>query len=398
MNLLPRCAPLALLLSAAPLIAQTPADPSKPAEKKHLPAEIPAPKAAEPAKSAEPPPTSSLSPGSRQPDSGKNAPANPIDSLPAADLDQIQSLLKAHFLLPAEISDLEIKRATVQGLLERLSPKASVITTAPPGSAELGPFRSEVIDSRVGYVRLGTIDAENLTQLDAALEGFSEKKLPATVLDLRATPQGTNFDPAAEVCRRFCPKGKILFTVRQPNSKDQIYTSKDEPRYHGILIVLESSETAGNGEVIAGVLRNLAQALVIGQKTKGEAAGFEEYPLSGSTVLRVPVTEFILPGAAESITTGIQPDVPVDVSPATTKDVLKQELEKGVEPLVKEAERARLNEAALVAGTNPDLDALIAQQQAHGGQAKVPLHDAVLQRALDLVSSIAVYEKGSRVR
>ena len=59
-----------------------------------------------------------------------------------------------------------------------------------------------------------------------------------------------------------------------------------------------------------------------------------------------------------------------------------------------ETDRPHLNEAALLAGTNPEIDAAQAGQQrrVRGGDAP-PLHDAALQRAVDVVTSIGVYEK-----
>ena len=51
-----------------------------------------------------------------------------------------------------------------------------------------------------------------------------------------------------------------------------------------------------------------------------------------------------------------------------------------------------VDEAALVAGTNPELDALAAAQRAKGEKPKTtPLRDAVLQRALDFVTALSVY-------
>jgi hypothetical protein len=59
-----------------------------------------------------------------------------------------------------------------------------------------------------------------------------------------------------------------------------------------------------------------------------------------------------------------------------------------------ETDRPHLNEAALLAGTNPEIDAAQAAQQRRGQNGDPPaLHDAALQRAVDVVTSIAVYEK-----
>jgi len=83
----------------------------------------------------------------------------------------------------------------------------------------------------------------------------------------------------------------------------------------------------------------------------------------------------------------------VEVSARDEAEVLKLGLEKGVGGLVFETERERLNEAALVAGTNPEIDAEEAAQRDGSGNedAKAPLYDTVLQRAVDLVTTIRIF-------
>jgi hypothetical protein len=64
-------------------------------------------------------------------------------------------------------------------------------------------------------------------------------------------------------------------------------------------------------------------------------------------------------------------------------------------PFVFESDRPHLNEAALLAGTNPEIEVAQAAQQrrAQGGQRPPAMHDTVLQRGVDLVTSIEIYQK-----
>jgi hypothetical protein len=317
-----------------------------------------------------------------------------VDALNDAELDQVISLLKENYIHPEALSDSEMKRASVQGILDRLAPGASLTASPAAGGPSPSPFRSEILDNRIGYARLGATTESNVAELDAALQKFAEKSLGAMVLDLRATPQSSNFEETAEICRRFCPKGKVLFSVKKPNIKqEQILTSKEEPKYRGIIAVLVDAETAGNAEVLAAVLRAHVNALVIGQQTKGEAVEFAELPLHSGKLLRVAVAEVALPEDVRVFPGGVKPDIIVPAPRETTEALLKGELEKGVSEFVFEVERPRLNEAALVAGTNPDLDAIQAAQRNKGEKAKAQLHDAVLQRAVDFITTIAIYEK-----
>jgi hypothetical protein len=316
-----------------------------------------------------------------------------IDALSAEDLDEVTSLLRDHYLTPNSLSEAELKRATIQGLLDRLGSGASLVQ-APVAPATASPFRSEVLDQRIGYLRLGAVNPENIGRLETALDDFAAKSLAAVVLDLRATPPGSDYEQAAEVCRRFTPKGRVLFAVRKPRiDEERVLTSKDDPKYTGLLVVLVDSDSAGSAEVIAAVLRNNAQAMIIGQQTKGEAVEFADLPLPSGKTLRAAVAEITLPATAPVFPGGLSPDLKVDVSQETTNAVLAAELEKGVGELVFETERVKMNEAALVAGVNPEFEAFQAAQAAKAAKGKAPLRDVVLQRAVDFVTTLGLYEK-----
>jgi hypothetical protein len=398
---------LPILLSglAAEAIAQAPpATPAPNPTERNAPAEIMPPKpASAPApdqKAVETTtPPAAISPGSKDAAALESAAGkNPVDALSPAELDQVLAAIRDRYIAAAKLNDAELKRATVQGLLDRLGSGVTIAPAAAADAATASPFRTEVLENRIVYARLGGIDQASVASLDAALKTAAETAGGAVVLDLRATPRGTNLEAAAEVCRRFSPKGKVLFSLRRPGAKEQIFTSKDEPRFRGLLAVLVDSDAAGSAEVIAAVLRAHAGAMVIGGKTKGEAAEFSEVPLGSGHVLRIAVAEVALPDGSAISLEGVKPDLAVEVPAETTAMLLAQELEKGVAPFIYETERPRMNEAALVAGTNPELDALQAAQRNRGERPKPPLRDAALQRALDFITTIAVYEKAPRGR
>jgi hypothetical protein len=79
---------------------------------------------------------------------------------------------------------------------------------------------------------------------------------------------------------------------------------------------------------------------------------------------------------------------------AEKRQIFQLSAENGMGPFVYEGVRPHMNEAALLAGTNPEVEAAEAAQQ-HRGRApeKPPVHDPVLQRALDVVTSLEVYQK-----
>jgi hypothetical protein len=115
--------------------------------------------------------------------------------------------------------------------------------------------------------------------------------------------------------------------------------------------------------------------------------------LPSGKILRVAVAEAVLPEDRPLFPEGVKPDLPVEMRAVDKRQIFQTSVEKGMGPSVYETERPHLNEAALLAGTNPELDAAEAAQQRRGRAPDRIPRDAVLQRAIDLVTSLAIYQK-----
>jgi len=123
-------------------------------------------------------------------------------------------------------------------------------------------FYSEIIGGHIGYVRVGSLNAANLQALDKSIANFAAKNVNALVVDLRASPATTDWPLAAEFAKRFCPKGKTLFTLRKPaGHQDRVLSSDRDPAFRGLVMVLTDGETAGAAEAIAAALRFYNKAL-----------------------------------------------------------------------------------------------------------------------------------------
>jgi hypothetical protein len=318
-----------------------------------------------------------------------------VNSLGPADLQAFITLLKSNFTDPDAITDTELNRATVEGLLARLPRGITIFGKESVPAPAAAAFYSELIGGRTGYVRLGSLNNANLQALDRALAGFAAKKMNDLIVDLRASPTTNDLSLAAEFAKRFCPKGTPIFTVRKPaGHQDRLFSSDREPIFRGLLMVLTDGDTSGAAEAIAAALRFDNKALIIGQPTAGRAAEYSDLPLPGSKILRVAVAEMISPDGRSLFPEGVTPDLPVEMSLAEKRQIFQSSAEKGMGPFIYDVGRPHMSEAALLAGTNPELEAAEAAQQRRGRTPeKPPPHDPVLQRALDVVTSLEVYQK-----
>jgi hypothetical protein len=324
------------------------------------------------------------------------SPASPLDSLSASDLQTALSFIRQNYVNPSALNETELQRATLAGLLERLGRGAVLLPAGNNPSPTPAPFYREILGGHIGYLRPGDLSQAQLQELDTTLRGFAGKKVDALILDLRGSVPTNDFSTAADFAKRFVGKGKPLFSLRGPaGKKERNFVSDQEPLYNGLIVLLIDDETVGATEVLAALLHFYNHAIAIGEKTAGNAVDYSDMSLPGGKILRVAVAEAILPDEHSRYPNGLQPDLRVAMRVPLKQEIFQQSLTKGMAPFVFESDRPHLNEAALLAGTNPEIEVAQAAQQrrAQGGQRPPAMHDTVLQRGVDLVTSIEIYQK-----
>src|SRR5438045_9552605 len=111
------------------------------------------------------------------PSAGPSSSAEPkitVDSLAPAEIEETVRTLKSNFVDPNALKDQEINRATLEGLLTRLHGGAILLPNKDGGTTEVpAQLYSEVLNNHIGYVRIGSLTADNLRELDKALASFA---------------------------------------------------------------------------------------------------------------------------------------------------------------------------------------------------------------------------------
>jgi Peptidase family S41 len=323
-------------------------------------------------------------------------PANPlrdlVDQLDQAGLQRVIEQLRSSYVDSSALTNQEINQAAVEGLLSRLGPGAG-LEKKPQAKqpAPDRPFRSEIIEAQFGYLRLGTFTQSDLAQLDATLNNFRNRGVTGLILDLRTMQPESDFQLAADILSRFVPKGKVLFNLVEPKGgAEQAYTSSAEPIFTGPLAVLVGPDNAGTAEAVAGTLRTQLHALIIGQKTSGRAVEYEHFSIGDNLILTVAIKELVIHNAPPIFPNGLIPDIAVAFPKQQQDAVLALADQNGVSDYIFDEERPHTNEAALVAGKNPDLDAYEADH-ASGKSKRQHVKDVILQRAIDFLTTISVF-------
>ncbi len=315
---------------------------------------------------------------------------SPVVTLTPAETDEAIGLLRANFVHPNAINvSSPGDAASFQNLLAQLHGAVEILPAKAPGDAKV-PLYHEILSNHIGYLRLGTLTAGNLQLLDQAIGDFAAGKVDALIVDLRASSQTQGgFDLAAQFAQRFVRRAKTLWTLHQPSGRpDRPFTSNGDAALQMPIMALIDRSTVGAAEALAAALKTDAHTVSIGESTAGRAGEFQEFSLAGGKVLLAAVSEAIVPQGRSLLGEGLKPDVPVTLAPEIKQQIYGRSAEGGMSPFVFEKERPHFNEAALLKGTNPELDTRPSRRSDES-----PQRDPVLQRAVDIITSIGILAK-----
>jgi len=315
-----------------------------------------------------------------------------VDQLGPTQFQEILSRLRSNYVDPTAVNTQALDQAAMIELLSKLGPGVRLRLRSElekPTTAR--PFRSEILNDHFGYIRCGTLNQNTLVKLDDALGIFRNQNVRGVIVDLRTSPESTDYHLAGEFISRFVLKDTLAYRIVGAKAdQERSFSSTLDPLYQGALAVLVDEETSGAAEVVAAALKVKAHALLIGQKTTGSAAEYQSSPIGNNLLLAIAVTQVQVPGYPAIFPNGLQPDISVSQPVGQERSVLAESDNQSSAPFITDEPRQHLNEAALVAGTNPELDAYEAQQSGQSQPAKPK--DPMLQRALDFLITVNLYK------
>lgn len=320
-----------------------------------------------------------------------------VDQLDQAALQEAFNVLKSGYIRQDAFSYDEINRAALEGLLHRLKFGAELVSAQRSATEAESPqprFHAESLAAGAGYIRFQTFGAEELPLLDEWLGKFLASKTKTLILDLRVPGAGSALESTARILDRFVNPNAILFKVQKPREdRPRLYVSQvTDVRWRGALVVLIDSESPPPAELAAAVLSREQGAFLVGSPTPGLTVEYEEVPLSKSVHLRFAVAEIVLGDGTSLYRQGLKPNYPVHTDLARKRRIYAASslgAKATLTSFILDRARPRMNEAALVKATDPELDYYVARSRGdRTAFDQEPLQDETLQRALDLLTAL----------
>jgi len=176
---------------------------------------------------------------------------------------------------------------------------------------------SRLLSDAVGYVRLSSFagtTGRDLTQAVREMRQQAGGKLKGLVLDLRANPGGL-LDQAHQVADQFVESGTIVTTSGMSEKLREPKEARSDPGdLEFPLVVLVNSQSASASEIVAGALKNLDRAVVVGRQTfgKGSVQVLYDMPEPGTkeeAALKLTIAQYLTPGDKSIQEIGVTPDI-----------------------------------------------------------------------------------------
>src|SRR3989449_1445382 len=191
--------------------------------------------------------------------------------------------------------------------LERAEIKVQSVKGARLLDAELtGPFR-------IGYIRLIQFNEPTAEELSKALDELQKQGMQALILDLRNNPGGL-LNSAVDVCSQFLPPNtKVVSTQGRVPSQQHDYstsgTKKERANFPMVVLINEGSASAA--EIVAGALKDLHRAVLVGETTFGKGSVQNVMQLPDGSAVRFTTAKYYTPSKQVIQGNGVAPNIRV---------------------------------------------------------------------------------------
>jgi len=231
------------------------------------------------------------------------------DSRSLPPFQQLYNLILTH--LPG-LTEADLNRAAVSGLLSQLGNRVFLVSNAPPTalrSYRLPLDKTTVFDRAFAYLRIKNFQSGLAASFARAFDEMrSTNKLNGLIVDLRFAG-GSDYAEAAAVGDLFFPREQPLLKWGDSSRRSTVKTNS----INLPVTVLVNHRTAGAAEALAALLREAEIGLIVGGPTAGHAQVFREFSLGDGHKVRIASGTIEVGGGQTLSPEGIRPDIQVQV-------------------------------------------------------------------------------------
>ena len=202
---------------------------------------------------------------------------------------------------------------------------------------KVNPVEGKILENNIGYVQFASFDETTYEDFKAKYEELKNQGITSLIIDLRNNGGGL-VDQATDIADLFVEKDTPLLYEVDKDGNEEIVKAEDDVTINIPTIILTNENTASASEILAGALKDLGKAKIVGTKTYGKGIIQQIIPLSDGSGIKITTEEYQTPNRNKIHEVGIEPDETVEL-PETVTNVLEiledqdTQLQKAIELL-----------------------------------------------------------------
>ena len=201
----------------------------------------------------------------------------------------------------------------------------------------VNPVEGAVLENKIGYIEFSSFDENTADEFKTKFEELQSQGITSLIIDLRNNGGGI-VDEALQIAGYIADKDSVLLYEVDKDNNETVETNESDPIINMPVILLTNENTASSSEILAGALKDLGKATIVGTKTYGKGVIQQILTLPDGSGLKITTEKYLTPNRTEINEIGIEPDEVVEL-PESVENVLNVErsqytqLQKAIEML-----------------------------------------------------------------
>lgn len=191
---------------------------------------------------------------------------------------------------------------------------------------KVNPVEGKVIEKNIGYIEFSSFDEETANDFKSKYEELQKQGIQSLIIDLRNNGGGI-VDEALKIADYIVEKNSIILYEVDKNDNEKVKKSTDNPIVNVPIVVLTNGNTASASEILAGALKDLEKAKLVGTKTYGKGVIQQIMTLGDGSGLKITTEKYLTPNRVEINKVGIEPDETVELPENLKNKIIVDEKE-----------------------------------------------------------------------
>jgi len=168
-----------------------------------------------------------------------------------------------------------------------------------------------MLDEEIGYIALYEFAGDCSVKFEEALNNVVSQGAKGVIVDLRDNPGGDVAD-AEHIGDLFLEKGTLCYLEYRDGTREY-YKTKDG-KADVKLVLLMNENSASSSEILAGALKDRADATIVGVQSYGKGIVQSVLPISNDgSGMQLTIAQYFTPNGNKVHKIGITPDVEIDL-------------------------------------------------------------------------------------